>query len=64
MMKIFEKYPVKAVVIDVDFNLSALKLMKADQFLRKDDCILISGATDMTLPVGKFGTIMGKKIFR
>lgn len=51
---LFDNQPVKAVVMDVDFNLSAVKLMKAHLYLKKDPtCLLIGGAADPLLSFGK-----------
>ncbi|XP_054730181.1 chronophin [Anastrepha obliqua] len=51
--------PVRAVVIDVDFNLSSAKLIRAHIFLRHPDCILIEGATDKLLPIAEDLDIIG-----
>ncbi|KAM7347543.1 chronophin [Cochliomyia hominivorax] len=51
--------PVKAVIIDFDFNLSYLKIMKASIYLRHPDCLLICGATDFQLPVSKDSSVLG-----
>ncbi|XP_023299808.2 phosphoglycolate phosphatase 1A, chloroplastic isoform X1 [Lucilia cuprina] len=56
---VVDSQPVKAVVIDFDFNLSFLKLMKANLYLRQPDCLLIGGATDFLLPVTKDLSVMG-----
>lgn len=51
---LFDNHPVKAIVMDVDFNLSAVKLMKAHLYLKKDpSCLLIGGAADPLLCFGK-----------
>ncbi|XP_017871101.1 PREDICTED: pyridoxal phosphate phosphatase [Drosophila arizonae] len=60
---IFDKQPVRAVVIDVDFNLTSAKLMRAHLYLRHPDCLLITGATDRLLPVGKGVNIIGPGAF-
>ncbi|XP_017473511.1 PREDICTED: pyridoxal phosphate phosphatase isoform X1 [Rhagoletis zephyria] len=56
---VFGDEPVRAVIIDVDFNLSSPKLIRAHVFLRHPDCILIEGATDKLLPVGDDLDIIG-----
>ncbi|XP_054730180.1 chronophin [Anastrepha obliqua] len=44
---IYSDDPVKAVIIDVDFNLSASKLMRAHWHLKKNpECLFIGGAAD------------------
>ncbi|XP_023164838.2 pyridoxal phosphate phosphatase [Drosophila hydei] len=60
---IFDKQPVRAVVIDVDFNLTSSKLLRAHLYLRQPDCLLITGATDRLLPVGKGLNIIGPGAF-
>ncbi|XP_034489673.1 pyridoxal phosphate phosphatase [Drosophila innubila] len=56
---IFDKQPVRAVVIDVDFNLTSTKLLRAHMYLRHPDCLLLTGATDRLLPVAKGVNIIG-----
>ncbi|XP_034118508.1 chronophin [Drosophila nasuta] len=56
---IFDKSPVRAVVIDVDFNLTSTKLLRAHLYLRHPDCLLLTGATDRLLPVAKDINIIG-----
>ncbi|KAH8287720.1 hypothetical protein KR054_011848, partial [Drosophila jambulina] len=56
---IFDKEPVRAVVIDVDFNLSSPKLLRAHMYLRRPECLLLIGATDRLLPVSKAVNIIG-----
>lgn len=51
------------MVIDVDFNLTSAKLMRAHLYLRHPDCLLITGATDRLLPVGKGVNIIGPGAF-
>lgn len=51
---LFDNQPVKAVVMDVDFNLSAVKMMKAHLYLKKDpECLFIGGAADPLLSFGR-----------
>ncbi|XP_017055366.1 chronophin [Drosophila ficusphila] len=56
---IFDRQQVRAVVIDVDFNLSSPKLLRAHLYLRHPECLLIEGATDRLLPVAKGVNIIG-----
>ncbi|KAH8387328.1 hypothetical protein KR093_006436 [Drosophila rubida] len=56
---IFDKSPVRAVVIDVDFNLTSTKLLRAHLYLRNPDCLLFTGATDRLLPVTSDINIIG-----
>ncbi|XP_061388904.1 glycerol-3-phosphate phosphatase-like [Musca vetustissima] len=51
--------PVKAVVIDFDFNVNMTTMMKAHYYLRQPDCLLIGGATDYYLPVTKDLWLLG-----
>ncbi|XP_017063844.1 pyridoxal phosphate phosphatase [Drosophila eugracilis] len=60
---IFDKEPVRAVIIDVDFNLSSPKLLRAHLYLRRPECLLIGGATDRLLPVAKGVNIIGPGAF-
>ncbi|EDW57388.2 chronophin isoform X1 [Drosophila virilis] len=60
---IFDKQPVRAVVIDVDFNLTAPKMLRAHLYLRHPECLLLSGATDRLLPVAKGVNIIGPGAF-
>ncbi|XP_017156457.1 pyridoxal phosphate phosphatase [Drosophila miranda] len=57
---IFDRQPVRAVIIDVDFNLTSPKLLRAHMYLmRNPECLLIGGATDRLLPVAKGVNIIG-----
>ncbi|XP_017086098.1 pyridoxal phosphate phosphatase-like [Drosophila eugracilis] len=60
---IFDQQEVRAVIIDVDFNLSYTKLARAHQYLRNQECLLIGGASDIMLPVAKDLKIMGPGSF-
>lgn len=51
--------PVKAVVCDWDFNLSLVKLIRAQLYLSKPDCLFIVGATDAVLKI-KEDSLMGE----
>ncbi|ALC48193.1 CG10352 [Drosophila busckii] len=50
---IYDAEPVQAVVIDVDFNLSASKLMRAQLQLQNPNCLFLAGAADVKIPFGK-----------
>ncbi|CAD7090533.1 unnamed protein product [Hermetia illucens] len=54
---VFDKEPVRAVVVDVDINLSSSKMIRADVYLRHPACILIGGAADVKIPFGPANTI-------
>ncbi|XP_055912636.1 uncharacterized protein LOC129946469 isoform X2 [Eupeodes corollae] len=51
-VNIFCNDPVKAVVIDVDFNLSVAKLMRAHRYLKNPNCLFLGGAADLIIPLG------------
>ncbi|KAH8276083.1 hypothetical protein KR018_002380, partial [Drosophila ironensis] len=51
--KIFDDQPVKAVIMDVDFNLTSVKILRAQMYLRDPECLLIEGATDRMMPMGR-----------
>ncbi|KAI9589054.1 glycerol-3-phosphate phosphatase [Glossina fuscipes] len=63
MQYVMDREPIKAVIIDFDFNLSLCKMMKAVHYARQSDCLLIGGATDIALPISKDMTIMGAGVF-
>ncbi|XP_033250907.1 4-nitrophenylphosphatase isoform X1 [Drosophila miranda] len=54
---IFDGEPVQAVVIDVDFNMSAAKLMRAHVQLQNPQCLFLAGASDVLIPFGQGETI-------
>lgn len=63
--------PVKAVIIDVDFNLTASKLMRAHGHLRNNpECLFIGGAADTLITfdgkdiIGKGFTNIWNKIMK
>uniref|UniRef100_A0A1A9V6P1 4-nitrophenylphosphatase n=1 Tax=Glossina austeni TaxID=7395 RepID=A0A1A9V6P1_GLOAU len=43
---------VKAVVMDVEFNCTAWKLMRAQMHLKDPECLLVAGAADPKVPFG------------
>ncbi|XP_033171477.1 4-nitrophenylphosphatase [Drosophila mauritiana] len=59
---IFSGESVDAVIIDVDFNLSAAKLMRAHFQLQNPQCLFLAGAADALIPFGK-GEIIGPGAF-
>ncbi|XP_053689889.1 uncharacterized protein LOC128738626 [Sabethes cyaneus] len=49
---VYDKKPVKAVIVDYDYNCNNTKLMRAQIYLQTDpDCMLIAGATDHRVAV-------------
>ncbi|XP_064556732.1 uncharacterized protein LOC135441166 [Drosophila montana] len=59
---IFGGEPVQAVIIDVDFNLTATKLMHAQFQLKNPNCLFLAGAADALIPFGA-GDIIGPGAF-
>ncbi|XP_017063589.1 4-nitrophenylphosphatase [Drosophila eugracilis] len=59
---IFSGDSVDAVIIDVDFNLSAAKMMRAHVQLQNPKCLFLAGAADALIPFGK-GEIIGPGAF-
>ncbi|XP_023034864.1 chronophin isoform X1 [Drosophila willistoni] len=53
---------VQAVIIDVDFNLSAAKIMRAQVQLQNPECLFLAGAADARIPFGR-GEIIGPGAF-
>lgn len=51
--------PVKAVIIDSDFNVSSTILIRAEIYLKNPECLFIAGTTDMMLPITKGFKIIG-----
>lgn len=43
----------KAVIFDVEFNYNYIKYMRAQKYLKDPECILIAGATDRKMSLGK-----------
>lgn len=58
---IYGAEPMQAVIIDVDFNLSAAKLMRAQVQLQNENCLFLAGAADALIPFGN-GDIIGEFI--
>ncbi|XP_058053645.1 uncharacterized protein LOC131205533 [Anopheles bellator] len=55
-----DKQPVKAVIVDFDFNCNNIKLLRAQLYLQHDDdCWFIAGAMDKSLPVGSRTRLIG-----
>ncbi|XP_034489676.1 4-nitrophenylphosphatase [Drosophila innubila] len=59
---IFGGDTVQAVIIDVDFNLTATKLMRAHVQLQNPECLFLAGAADAMIPFGD-GNIIGPGAF-
>lgn len=57
---VHDRAPVRAVVIDVDFNINYPKLLRAELYLKNDPkCLLIAGATDKVLHARKGFNLIG-----
>ncbi|XP_058834999.1 glycerol-3-phosphate phosphatase-like [Topomyia yanbarensis] len=57
---IYDKKPVKAVIIDFDYNCNNIKLLRAQMYLKGNpDCMLIAGPTDYTVAVSTGFQILG-----
>lgn len=57
---VHDRAPVRAVVIDVDFNVNYPKLLRAEMYLKNDSkCLLIAGATDKVLHARKGFNLIG-----
>lgn len=50
---ISDNLPVKAVIFDVEFNFNYAKYMRAQNYLKDPSCILIAGATDRKMCLGR-----------
>ncbi|XP_055523538.1 uncharacterized protein LOC129717571 [Wyeomyia smithii] len=56
--------PVRAVVLDTDFNINYPKLLRAELYLKNDpDCLLIAGATDKLLHAKRGFILIGPGLF-
>lgn len=55
--------PVKAVIVDVDFNHCHPKCARAAFFLTNPDVLFIAGASDLRLPLAKNVSILGPGYF-
>ncbi|XP_035784377.1 phosphoglycolate phosphatase 2-like [Anopheles albimanus] len=61
---IADKQPVKAVIVDFDFNCNNIKLLRAQLYLQSNpDCWFIAGAMDRVLPVGPAMRLIGPGCF-
>lgn len=58
-----EPKPVKAVIVDVDFNHCHPKCARAAFFLTDPDVLFIAGASDLRLPLAKNVSILGPGYF-
>ncbi|XP_001867828.2 glycerol-3-phosphate phosphatase [Culex quinquefasciatus] len=55
-----DRAPVRAVVVDVDFNVNYPKLLRAEFYLKTDPtCLLVAGATDRVLNTGRGFNLIG-----
>ncbi|KAL5275985.1 hypothetical protein ACFFRR_001670 [Megaselia abdita] len=62
---IFDKEKPSAVIVDVDFNFSGAKFMRAHQYLtRYPDCKYIVGASDKILPIRPGVEVLGPGRFQ
>ncbi|XP_049541846.1 uncharacterized protein LOC125955054 [Anopheles darlingi] len=61
---ISDKQPVKAVIVDFDYNCNNIKLLRAQLYLQSNpDCWFIAGAMDKILPVGPAMRLIGPGCF-
>lgn len=61
---VHDQKKINAVVIDVDFNLSYAKLLRAEFYVKlQPDCLFIKGLTDKKISVTPELSFMGKNIF-
>lgn len=61
---IHDRAPVRAVVVDVDFNLNYPKLLRAELYLKNDPgCLLIAGAVDKVLHAKRDFDLIGPGYF-
>lgn len=59
-----DRAPVRAVIVDVDFNVNYPKLLRAEFYLKTDPtCLLIAGATDRVLNTGRGFNLIGPGCF-
>ncbi|KXJ84480.1 hypothetical protein RP20_CCG004826 [Aedes albopictus] len=57
---IHDKKPVKAVVVDYDFNCNHTKMLRAELYLKGDpECLLIAGATDRSISITQQCEVLG-----
>lgn len=50
MQYVKDDTPIRAVIIDFDYNFNILKMLKASYYLRQKDCLLIAGCCDNFIP--------------
>ncbi|XP_058819557.1 uncharacterized protein LOC131682228 [Topomyia yanbarensis] len=61
---VHDRSPVRAVIVDVDFNLNYPKLLRAELYLKNDpNCLLIAGATDKLLHAKRDFDLIGPGYF-
>ncbi|XP_062549629.1 uncharacterized protein LOC134214239 [Armigeres subalbatus] len=57
---IYDKKPVKAVVMDFDINCNHIKMLRAELYLKGDpECLLIAGATDNSIAISPQLEVLG-----
>uniref|UniRef100_A0A4Y0BP02 4-nitrophenylphosphatase n=1 Tax=Anopheles funestus TaxID=62324 RepID=A0A4Y0BP02_ANOFN len=57
---VHDEAPVRAVIVDIDFNANYPKLMRAEMYLKRSaDCLLIAGASDKAIHVRDGCEIIG-----
>ncbi|XP_058123562.1 uncharacterized protein LOC131294736 [Anopheles ziemanni] len=56
---IADKQPVKAVIVDFDYNCNYIKLLRAQLYMQQGDCWFIAGAMDKVLPLGPKMRLLG-----
>ncbi|XP_056640299.1 uncharacterized protein LOC130447483 [Diorhabda sublineata] len=52
-----------AVIMDIDVNLTYIQLQKASTYLKRKDCLFITGAGDRALPFPRIGPLIGNYVF-
>ncbi|XP_058443664.1 uncharacterized protein LOC131425635 [Malaya genurostris] len=61
---VHDRSPVRAVIVDVDFNANYPKLLRAELYLKNDpNCLLIAGATDKLLHAKRDFDLIGPGYF-
>nr|XP_023011555.1 uncharacterized protein LOC111501868 [Leptinotarsa decemlineata] len=53
-----------AVISEIEINVTLLKLQKALTYLKRKDCLFIVGASNLQIPVGPLGPVIGSKPFQ
>ncbi|CAH1988330.1 unnamed protein product [Acanthoscelides obtectus] len=50
---------VKAILTGINFNMTFLELQKALMYLKREDCSFFTCGTDMEIPIGPIGPLIG-----